>query len=167
MPIAKIEKVGKVGSVSSVPRPPRKERKFKILKVEPKEDPVETYIEGTNPTRTIPERCVEAWLNKKEIYYMDQKRIYGLGVTFTRWGTVTVDFLVPRLEGKTNVVLRIMGEYFHKDPGRAYKDDVQARRLRALDYWVVDLWAEDILRAVRAGSLDKLIYDAVHNPVLM
>ena len=80
-----------------------------------------------------------------------------------RLGGAVVDFVVH--VGALPVIIRVMGSFWHKLPGREYKDLVQLERLRAAGYRVSDLWENDLYEAWVNGNLKETVDDAINSAV--
>jgi hypothetical protein len=85
------------------------------------------------------EAKVYMWLSKKGIPFDFQTQLIGLrGVR--ELGDALVDFLLP----ENNILLRVMGEYFHTGVNVEARDVVQKERLQGMGYMVIDLLESDL-----------------------
>jgi very-short-patch-repair endonuclease len=86
------------------------------------------------------EAMVYKWLTQHRIKFEFQSQLIGLrGVR--ELGDAIVDFILT----ENNILLRIMGEYFHAGVNVEARDTIQKERLQALGYVVVDLWTKDLM----------------------
>lgn len=83
------------------------------------------------------ERKVYDWLVKNKISFTTQEKMFG---TAGELGSATIDFVL----GERNIVLRVMGSYFHSGLESQARDDFGKEQLINRGYIVVDLWEESL-----------------------
>lgn len=83
------------------------------------------------------EKKVYNWLVKNKIPFTTQEKMFGYSGEL---GSATVDFVL----GERNIVLRVMGAYFHSGLESEARDDFGKEQLINRGYIVVDLWEEDL-----------------------
>jgi len=83
------------------------------------------------------ERRVYDWLSKREIPFTTQEPMFGYAGEL---GSAVVDFVL----GERNIVLRIMGSYWHSGMEAKARDSLGKERLMNAGYQVVDLWEENL-----------------------
>ena len=84
------------------------------------------------------ERIVYNWLIKHSILFTAQAPMFGAG----ELGSATVDFILT----ERNIVLRIMGGYWHSGLETNARDLLGREKLTEAGYTVVDVWEDDINR---------------------
>lgn len=72
-----------------------------------------------------------------------------------RIGGSIVDYKV--FLGRSIIIVRVQGTYWHNLPGVKAKDMMQLRRLRQLGYRVADIWEHDLYVAWAEGRLDSFV----------
>lgn len=104
---------------------------------------------------TLPERIIWKWLEDSGHLYEVQQSMFG-GRRIA--GGMLLDFYVYSIGGQ-RIALRVQGEYWHgpMGPGKKSKDDIQAFRLRAAGFLVVDLWEHDIYQAAMIGRVRRYV----------
>ena len=88
------------------------------------------------------ERIVYHWLIKKNILFTTQVPMFGAG----ELGSATVDFILTA----RNIVLRIMGTFWHSGLETNARDLLGREKLAEAGYTVVDVWEDDINRNLDA-----------------
>jgi len=88
------------------------------------------------------ERIVYNWLIKHSILFTAQAPMFGAG----ELGSATVDFILT----ERNIVLRIMGGYWHTGLEVNARDLLGREKLTEAGYTVVDVWEDDINRNLDA-----------------
>ena len=83
------------------------------------------------------ERKVYSWLIKHEVPFSTQQKMFGLSGEL---GSATIDFVLT----ESNIVLRVMGSYWHSGIESKARDAFGKEQLRNAGYIVVDLWEEDL-----------------------
>ena len=83
------------------------------------------------------EKKVYNWLSKREIPFTTQQPMFGIA---GEAGSAVVDFVL----GERNIVLRIMGSYWHSGMEAKARDSLGKERLMNAGYQVVDLWEENL-----------------------
>ena len=83
------------------------------------------------------ERRVYNWLTKHKIPFNTQETMFGYSGEL---GSATVDFVLP----ERNIVLRVMGGYYHSTLESQARDDFGKEQLINKGYQVVDLWEDDL-----------------------
>ena len=84
------------------------------------------------------ERKVWDWLVKNDIPF-DTERV--MLAPARELGSAIVDFVIP----DRNLILRVMGSYFHSSLQSKARDELSKERLIAQGYIVVDLWEADLI----------------------
>ena len=82
------------------------------------------------------------WLIKHSILFTAQAPMFGAG----ELGSATVDFILT----ERNIVLRIMGGYWHTGLEVNARDLLGREKLTEAGYTVVDVWEDDINRNLDA-----------------
>jgi hypothetical protein len=122
-----------------------------------KKDPLEAAALQGAPG-TLPERIVQKFLENEGLLYQRQAAEFGGS---RQLGGQTLDFVVYGLAAFP-VVLRVQGQYWHGPlSDRMSLDDEQAGRLRLQGYLVVDLFEQEIYRAVLNHNLRRFILGRV------
>lgn len=158
-----LDSIKSLGSLGKMPKPgegswtkPPSVSNIVIRPVEPgeREDPLEKRAMQGVPG-SLPERIVWKWLEDSGHLYEVQQALFG-GRRIA--GGMVLDFYIYSIGGRP-IALRVQGEYWHGPlgPGKKSKDDIQAFRLRARGYLVVDLWERDIYREALTGHLKRYI----------
>jgi len=88
------------------------------------------------------EKKVYDWLTKNKIPFSTQEPMFGFSGEL---GSATIDFVL----GERNIVLRVMGKYYHSSIESKARDDFGKEQLLNAGYQVVDLWEESL-------SVDKI-----------
>jgi len=83
------------------------------------------------------ERKVYNWLTKREIPFTTQEPMFGVAGEL---GSAVVDFVIE----ERNLVLRIMGSYYHSTIEAKARDEFGKEQLINRGYIVVDLREEDL-----------------------
>ena len=83
------------------------------------------------------EKKVWDWLVKNNIPF-DTERTFLAGAG--ELGSAKVDFVIP----DRNLLLRVMGSYWHSGLEAKARDELSKERLMAQGYIVVDLWEESL-----------------------
>jgi len=83
------------------------------------------------------ERKVYNWLTKREIPFTTQEPMFGVAGEL---GSAVVDFVIE----ERNLVLRIMGSYYHSTMEAKARDEFGKEQLINRGYIVVDLREEDL-----------------------
>lgn len=86
---------------------------------------------------SILEKKVYNWLTKNKIPFTTQQPMFGIGGEV---GSAIVDFI---LTGR-NIVLRIMGSYYHSGLEAQARDEFGKEQLANQGYLVVDLHEENL-----------------------
>ena len=95
------------------------------------------------------ERIVYHWLIKKNILFTTQVPMFGAG----ELGSATVDFILTA----RNIVLRIMGGYWHSGLETNARDLLGKEKLVEVGYTVVDVREENLI----AGKIDSTMELAI------
>ena len=82
------------------------------------------------------EKKVHNWLIKHEIPFRTQLKMFGI----SELGSQTVDFVID----DRNLVLRVMGAYYHSSFESRARDELGKERLVNEGYIVVDLHEDDL-----------------------
>jgi len=82
------------------------------------------------------EKKVHNWLTKNNIPFTTQQPMFGV----SEIGSAVVDFIL----GESNLVLRVMGTYWHRTPEANARDEFGKERLMNQGYTVVDLHEENL-----------------------
>ena len=80
------------------------------------------------------EKKVYNWLVKYKIPFRTQQKMFGIAEA----GSATIDFILT----ERNIVLRVMGSYWHSGLKAEARDDFGKEQLINRGYQVVDLWEE-------------------------
>ena len=83
------------------------------------------------------EKKVYNWLTKRNILFTTQEPMFG---TAGELGSAVVDFII----GERNLVLRVMGSYYHSSIESKARDAFGKEQLINRGYQVVDLREEDL-----------------------
>jgi len=83
------------------------------------------------------EKKVYDWLTKNKIPFSTQEPMFGFSGEL---GSATIDFVL----GERNIVLRVMGKYYHSSIESKARDEFGKEQLLNAGYQVVDLWEEDL-----------------------
>ena len=83
------------------------------------------------------EKKVHDWLTKNDILFSTQETMFGLA---SEVGSAVVDFII----GDRNLVLRVMGSYWHSSIESKARDEFGKEQLLNAGYQVVDLWESDL-----------------------
>jgi len=83
------------------------------------------------------EALVARWLDKRKIVYEFQS-VYAGG--FYELGGAVVDFRLPN----RNILLRVMGEYWHRQVSQEGRDLIQKAFLEGMGWKVIDLLGSDV-----------------------
>ena len=83
------------------------------------------------------ERKVYNWLVKNKIPFTTQEKMFGFSGEL---GSATIDFVL----GERNIVLRVMGSWWHSGLESQARDDFGKEQLINRGYIVVDLWEESL-----------------------
>ena len=83
------------------------------------------------------EKKVYDWLTKNKILFDTQESMFG---SYGEIGSAVIDFILP----DKNIVLRIMGSYWHSTLEARARDEFGKERLMNQGYIVVDLWEESL-----------------------
>lgn len=83
------------------------------------------------------ERRVYTWLTKSKIPFTTQQPMFGVAGEV---GSAIVDFIL----GERNIVLRIMGSYYHSGLEAKARDEFGKEQLANQGYIVVDLHEENL-----------------------
>ena len=83
------------------------------------------------------EKKVYSWLTKREIPFTTQEPMFGVAGEL---GSAVVDFVIE----ERNLVLRIMGSYYHSTIEAKARDEFGKEQLINRGYIVVDLREEDL-----------------------
>lgn len=83
------------------------------------------------------EKKVWSWLAKNNIPFDTERTMLAPA---RELGSATVDFLLP---GR-NIILRVMGSYYHSGLTAKARDELSKERLINQGYVVVDLWEPDL-----------------------
>ena len=83
------------------------------------------------------EKKVYDWLTRNKIPFSTQEPMFGFSGEL---GSATVDFILP----ERNIVLRVMGSYWHSGVKAKARDKFGKEQLINKGYIVVDLWEEDL-----------------------
>ena len=83
------------------------------------------------------EKKVFNWLTKREILFTTQEPMFGVAGEL---GSAIVDFVLT----ERNIVLRIMGSYYHSTIEAKARDEFGKEQLINRGYIVVDLREEDL-----------------------
>lgn len=106
-------------------------------------------------TATDIEKMVYNWLKQRNVDFQFQTSVTGgFGQQI---GDATVDFVLMDLD----IMLRVMGAYWHEGQSKRGIDTVQKERLQSMGYTVVDLWENDI-----KTRLDTLMKAAIQGQEL-
>ena len=81
------------------------------------------------------EKKVFSWLTKNDIVFTTQEPMFGIAGEL---GSAIVDFVLQ----ERNIVLRIMGSYWHSSIQSKARDEFGKEQLIGRGYVVVDLWEE-------------------------
>ena len=95
------------------------------------------------------ERIVYNWLIKHSILFTAQAPMFGAG----ELGSATVDFILT----ERNIVLRIMGGYWHSGLETNARDLLGKEKLAEVGYTVVDVREENLT----AGKIDNTMELAI------
>jgi len=91
------------------------------------------------------EKVVYGWLTKNNIRFTMQNRFGG----FMEAGSIVVDFILIEF----NIVLRIMGSYWHTGLEAEGRDIMGKELLIGQGYQVVDLWEENLAPDKLEGTM--------------
>ncbi len=83
------------------------------------------------------EKKVYKWLIEHEVPFSTQQKMFGLRGEL---GSATIDFVLT----ERNIVLRVMGSYWHSGLEAQSRDDFGKEQLINRGYIVVDLWEESL-----------------------
>jgi very-short-patch-repair endonuclease len=83
------------------------------------------------------ERKVHDWLTRNNIQFAAEQTMLGEA---RELGSAIVDFYIP---GR-NLVLRVMGSYWHSGLTAKARDELSKERLINQGYIVIDLWEENL-----------------------
>ena len=83
------------------------------------------------------EKRVHNWLTKNNIPFNTQETMFG---SYGELGSATIDFVLP----DKNIVLRVMGGYYHSTLQARARDDFGKEQLINAGYIVVDLLEENL-----------------------
>ena len=83
------------------------------------------------------EKKVYNWLVEHKILFTTREKMFGYSGEL---GSATIDFVLTEF----NIVLRVMGEYWHSKPESIARDAFGKEQLINRGYIVVDLWEEDL-----------------------
>ena len=83
------------------------------------------------------DKKVYEWLTKNKIPFDTQESMFG---SYGEIGSAVIDFILP----DKNIVLRIMGSYWHSTLEAKARDEFGKERLMNQGYIVVDLWEENL-----------------------
>ena len=162
-----LDTIKSLGSIKAMPKLGKggwtKPPPIKQIVVNPKEpgkqvDPLEAKALQGVPG-SLPERIIWKWLEDSGHLYEVQRAMFG-GRRIA--GGMILDFYVYSIGGR-RIALRVQGEYWHgpTGPGKKSKDDIQAFRLRARGFLVVDLWEHDIYQAALSGHMRRYVMGAI------
>lgn len=99
------------------------------------------------------ERKVWDWLVKNKVSF-DTERV--MLAEARELGSAIVDFVIP----DRNLILRIMGSYWHSGIQSKARDEFSKERLMGQGYIVVDLW-EEMLEDDQIETTMKLALDGI------
>lgn len=83
------------------------------------------------------ERKVWNWLTRNNIPFQTERVMLAPAREI---GSAVVDFLIP---GR-NLILRVMGSYYHSGLKAKARDELSKERLMNQGYIVIDLWEENL-----------------------
>jgi very-short-patch-repair endonuclease len=83
------------------------------------------------------EKKVYNWLSKNDIPFTTQEPMFGV---YGELGSAVIDFVL----GERNIVLRVMGSYYHSTARAKARDEFGKEQLINQGYIVVDLKEEDL-----------------------
>lgn len=82
------------------------------------------------------EKIVYDWLTKSKIPFSTQETMLAPA---RELGSAVVDFLLPN-----NILLRVMGAYWHASMESRARDELSKERLTNQGYIVIDVWEESL-----------------------
>jgi len=94
-------------------------------------------MNGTYQFLSDLEKKVYSWLTKRDIQFTTQEPMFGMAGEL---GSATVDFVIP----ERNLVLRVMGTYWHSTLEAKARDLFGKEQLIGRGYQVVDLQESDL-----------------------
>lgn len=100
------------------------------------------------------EKKVYNWLLKNKIPFTTQQPMFGVSGEV---GSAVVDFILT----ERNIVLRIMGSYYHSGLPSKARDELGRERLINEGYIVVDIWEENLVTPEKVESTMRLALEGI------
>ncbi len=96
------------------------------------------------------ERKVWDWLVKNGILFETEQTMLAPA---RETGSAIVDFLLP----EKNIILRVMGSYYHSGLTADARDELSKERLMNQGYIVIDLWEETLSKDRLESTMRKAL----------